>query len=503
MSDGKKDILLIGDTFVFNLQMKNNLENESEHMESLTEQFLQKVGFENSFVKALREDFQQDALADTITDLLNSSTNPAMLHLSSALESEGFTYDIVNCSLRHREQLLELLSNVKYGMIGISTTYTLERAYIVNLIKLIKRYAPETKIILGGMHIVKIFKLQKDKDLQKALQQIDADYFVFNEVGERPLIDILRHNQSASNDIENLPNVAYRTQNGFKINPFGQNDINDSVSDWSLSPNTVYAFLRTSKSCLFKCKFCDFPVIADTFKSKNIDVVLQEFENIEKAGIKFVRFLDDTFNLPKKHFNEILNSLVNNDYGFEWISYIRCQYLDDETVKLMKKSGCIGVFLGIESGNNEILKNMDKRSTVEEYFKGISLLQKHDIPTYGAFIVGFPGETDETVEDTIKFIKKAKFDYYRLFTWDYSDIAPIASEKEKYSLQVFEDGWKHATMSSSEAVDKCKHIMKEVNDSLLTTISYDYTLYLNRNPETRQVFRECLKRFNKLNIDQF
>lgn len=503
MTNSQKDVLLIGDTFVFNLQTKKVQDNDTEQMESLTKQFLQKVGFENSFVKALREDFRQNTLADIVVNLLDTSTNPAVLHLSSALEREGFTYDVINCSLKHREQLIGFLKNIKYKAIGISTTYTLEKMYIINLIDLIRKYSPEAKIILGGMFIVKLFKLQKNEILQKELSLLNADYYIFNEVGERPFIDILNYEQNSRPDIKNVSSIAFKNESGFEINSYEANNIDISISNWSLSKNTTYAFLRTSKSCLFKCKFCDFPVIADTYKTKSINIVLQEFENIKKADIKFVRFLDDTFNLPKKHFLDILNELASKDYGFEWISYIRCQYLDDETVRLMKNSGCIGVFLGLESGNNEILKNMDKRATVEEYLQGISFLHKYKIPTYGAFIVGFPGETDKTIEDTIRFMKQAKLQYYRLFTWDYSDLAPIAREKEKYSLEVYEDGWKHATMSSSEAVEKCKMIMKEVDTSIHTTISYDYTLYLNRNADTKDIFNEYLMRFNKMNTEQF
>jgi radical SAM superfamily enzyme YgiQ (UPF0313 family) len=168
----------------------------------------------------------------------------------------------------------------------------------------------------------------------------------------------------------------------------------------------------------------------------------------------------------------------------------------------MKKAGCIGVFLGLESGNNTILKNMDKRATVEEYLRGISFLHKHEIPAYGAFIIGFPGETSQTVEETIKFIKKANLLYYRLFTWIYVDLAPIAREKDTYSIEVdtggknFSPVWKHSTMTSSEALDKCKLIMKEVNNSIHCTVPFDYAFYLNNNAGTKQLFNESLKLFN-------
>lgn len=498
MTDLQKDVLLIGDTFVWNLQ--KNPGNDIAHMATMTEQFQQKAAFEDSFFKALREDFQQSGLADTMANLLHDSINPAVLHLSSILEKAGFSYDVVNCSLKHHEKLIGLLKSTNYKVIGISTTFTEEKTYIRYLMDLIKKQAPTVKIILGGMFIVKLFKLQKKEALQKELFLLNADYFVFNEIGEQALIDILNYERCSNPAIETVFNVAYKTERGFTINPYQAKDIDTSVSNWTLPKNTTYAFLRTSISCLFKCKFCDFPAIADKYKSKSMEFIRQELKNIEKAGIKYIRFLDDTFNIPKQHFHNILNELAN--YHFEWVSYIRCQYLNDETARLMKKSGCIGVFLGLESGNNTVLKNMDKRATVEEYLQGISFLRKYEIPTYGAFIVGFPGETNESIDDTVRFIKQAKLDYYRLFTWCYAELAPIALDKEKFSIEVdtkgqtFSADWKHATMTSSEAAQKCNYIMKEIDTSIHCTVPFDYTFYLNRNNHTRGPFNESLRRFN-------
>ncbi|MEW6618542.1 MAG: radical SAM protein [bacterium] len=499
----QKDVLLIGDTFVANLLAKKNQDNGIEHMDNTTKQFLPSAAFEDSFFNALREDFQQITLSDTIEDLLNNSINPAGLHLSSILEKEGFSYDVINCSLKHHEKLVSFLKSTKYRVIGISTTFTLDRAYILNLIDLIKRNAPTSKIIVGGIFIVKLFKLQKKEILQKELSLLNADYFVFNEIGEQSLIDILNYEQYSKPDIQKVLNIAYKTESGFIINSYKTNDIDTSISNWILSNNTNYAFLRTSISCLFKCKFCDFPLIADKYKSKSIEVIQQEFKNIEKAGIKYIHFLDDTFNIPKQHFYTILNELAIKGYNFEWVAYIRCQHLDNETVSLMKETGCIGVFLGLESGNNDVLKNMNKGATVEKYLDGISFLHKYEIPTYGAFIIGFPGETNKSIEDTIRFIKQARLQYYRLFLWFYDLRCPIAHEAVKYSLEGSGYKWKHSTMTSDEAVEKCKFIWKEVNNSIHCTIPFDYTFYLNRNVNTKDIFNECLRRFNERNASQF
>ena len=501
MADKSRDILLVGDTFVFNYEETDSSRNAVED-DDARRQLLQKVGFEDSFLRALRQDFQEDALADEIADLLNESTNPALLHLASILERENFTCDAVNCSSKHREKLVHLLKSVRYKYVGISTTFTLEFSYITELVKLVRALAPGSKVIVGGMFFVKLFKLESEDVIQQKLAAVDADYVVFNDIGEQALVDTLKYEEYSQPDIRTVPNVAYRTRGGYAVNCYLVNAIESSVSNWTLSRRTTYAFLRTSMSCLFKCRFCDYPVIADRHQTKPMATIRQEFEGIKQAGIKYVRFLDDTFNTPKQHFREILGELSRVDYGFEWVAYIRCQYLDKESVELMRQSGCIGVFLGLESGNDGILRNMNKGASVRKYLEGISLLHEHSIPAYGAFVVGYPGETDQTVEDTINFINEARLKYYRLFTWVYCPLAPVAEDREKYAIEVSSDGWKHSTMTSFEALNKCKLIMREVSTSAYCTIPYDYALYLNRNPRTTRRFNECLIKFNAQTVSR-
>jgi radical SAM superfamily enzyme YgiQ (UPF0313 family) len=71
--------------------------------------------------------------------------------------------------------------------------------------------------------------------------------------------------------------------------------------------------------------------------------------------------------------------MIKNKYEFKWNSFFRCQFADREVVELMKESGCEGVFMGIESGSDKILENMNKASRIEKYYEGIALLKEYDI----------------------------------------------------------------------------------------------------------------------------
>jgi anaerobic magnesium-protoporphyrin IX monomethyl ester cyclase len=96
---------------------------------------------------------------------------------------------------------------------------------------------------------------------------------------------------------------------------------------------------------------------------------------------------------------------------------------------------------------------MNKAVTVEEYLKGISLLKKYRIMTHGNFIIGFPGETEKTVQDTIEFIKDSGIDFYRAQLWYCMPITPIWESRQKYGIEGKSFEWSHATMNSQTACD--------------------------------------------------
>jgi radical SAM superfamily enzyme YgiQ (UPF0313 family) len=213
-----------------------------------------------------------------------------------------------------------------------------------------------------------------------------------------------------------------------------------------------------------------------------------------------VQFIDDTFNVPPKRFKEILRMMIKNRYRFQWHSHFRCQFLDGEMIELMKESGCAGVFLGIESGNNQILKNMNKSVTIEEYLTGISLLKENDILTNGSFIIGFPGETHHTVRDTVQFIKESGIDFYRAQLWYCDPVTPIWQQREKYHIKGESFEWRHHTMDSREAADLIDEIFLSVDEPIWVpqfNFEFDAVFQLMERNISLEQIKQFIKTFNK------
>jgi radical SAM superfamily enzyme YgiQ (UPF0313 family) len=135
-------------------------------------------------------------------------------------------------------------------------------------------------------------------------------------------------------------------------------------------------------------------------------------------GLRVVNFDDDTFGVSKKHIRDLCNAIREHCPGLQWSSEIHVKLVDDETISIMKEAGCCFIQVGVESGNNEILKQMRKGTTIEEALSACEIIHKHGLELKTFFIVGFPLETEETLSDTVAAMRKVKCDQmtYSIFT---------------------------------------------------------------------------------------
>jgi radical SAM PhpK family P-methyltransferase len=392
----------------------------------------------------------------------------AIAYLGSYLDRRGFTFDYVNSFREHKEELAELLLTREIRTIAITTTLYVSVFPILEIMQFIKKYNREAKVIIGGPFVATQCRAMAPLSLEYLFKSIDADFYVNSSQGEAALVKLIN---TLKNDLplEQVNNLYYKTDNGFVAAPVLEedNDLSENMVNWDLFSDRVgeFAAVRTSISCPFGCSFCGFPEHAGRYRTARVEAVEEELNRL--AGItslKSINFIDDTFNVPPKRFKEILRIMIKNNYPFKWMSHYRCQFADRETIQLMKESGCEGVFLGIESGSNHILKNMNKKATVEKYLEGIALLKEYGILTYGSFIIGFPGETDETVQDTIRFIKEAGLDFFRAQLWYCDTITPIWQKREEFKISGSQFEWSHATMDSRRACDYVEEIFLTIDN---------------------------------------
>lgn len=169
-----------------------------------------------------------------------------------------------------------------------------------------------------------------------------------------------------------------------------------------------FTTVQTTFGCPFKCTFC----VASTlgFKYRNVDNVMEELRNISSLGIKEVFFTDFTFEARKENTLVICRKIIEEKLDLTWVCSSRANTLDEELLTLMKNAGCHTILLGVENGDERMLQNYSKGVTKDQMRKAFSLCKKLNIRTLGHFIIGLPGETEETVKKTIAFAKELDCD---------------------------------------------------------------------------------------------
>ena len=244
----------------------------------------------------------------------------------------------------------------------------------------------------------------------------------------------------------------------------------------------------------------DFPRGPGKYKYLDVGLVEQELNAIREIGtVTTLTFIDDTFNVPKARFKEMLRMMIDNQYGFKWNCFYRSDHGDEEAIELMGKAGCEGVFLGVESGSDAMLEKMNKTARRKDYQEAIPLLRKAGISTYASLIIGFPGETYETVKETIDFIEECQPDFFRAQLWYCDPLTPIWDEREKYAIAGSGFSWSHKTMDSETACDLIDRIFLCTENSIwLPQFGFEQwsTFYLQRKGMSVEKLKTFLTCFN-------
>ena len=137
---------------------------------------------------------------------------------------------------------------------------------------------------------------------------------------------------------------------------------------------------------------------------------MEEIRDIARWGYDHLWIADDSFTLDLDYLGEFCLAMIKSDLGFEWSCLSRVDGIDEGTAQLMKRAGCSMVYLGLESGSDQTLHLMNKRTTVAEGMRAVHLFKDTGIKVGAFFIVGYPGETVESIESTFRLALSQPFD---------------------------------------------------------------------------------------------
>ncbi|OGW75969.1 MAG: hypothetical protein A2Z72_04720 [Omnitrophica bacterium RBG_13_46_9] len=306
------------------------------------------------------------------------------------------------------EKVIKRIKGLSPGIIGI-TTFTVSSYSCYALAKEIKNILPWTKIIAGGPHIT-----SNPDDL---LEHKEIDMAVIGE-GEMTFKELVGAIEKG-NDVSGIKGIAYNLNGklfltsprefmpNLDILPFPARHL-VPIHLYKPQPNDQRRLPKlsmiTSRGCPYPCIFCDKNVFKNTYRSFSAKYIVNEMSHlVRQFNAKDIAFVDSTFTPNKERVYEIVREIKNSNLDVTWTCSVRADVLDRPLLKEMRDSGCWRVRLGIESGDDEILKFIKKGVTKSQLIKVTNWAYELDLEPKGFFIIGHLADTKKTIEDTINF----------------------------------------------------------------------------------------------------
>lgn len=170
-----------------------------------------------------------------------------------------------------------------------------------------------------------------------------------------------------------------------------------------------------SRGCPFCCDFCWRPDYGRFYRVRSPENIVDEMEEVVyKYGYERIWFADELFIASKKHVIQICEEIKRRKLDVLWECLARADIVDDAVAQAMREAGCHKVMFGLEAGDDRTLKAMKKHLTVDQSRKAVHLMVKHDIKVGSFFILGYPGETNETMLNTIRLASRLPLDYFSM-----------------------------------------------------------------------------------------
>ncbi len=170
--------------------------------------------------------------------------------------------------------------------------------------------------------------------------------------------------------------------------------------------------IETSRGCVFGCVYCNKTVFQRRFRAKSVKRVVDEMEYMLQAGFREIHVQDDGFSTDMKRAKGICDEITRRRLKFPWVLFngIRVDRFDMELAAKLKHAGCYQIAFGIESGNQNVLDTIKKDTTLEKMRNAVKIARTAGLETFGFFMLGLPGDTEKTMQDTIDFAKSLDMD---------------------------------------------------------------------------------------------
>lgn len=332
-------------------------------------------------------------------------------YIAAYLKQHNISVDLADCTFLNREEALEKVRSSDPTIVGIYSMFTMKD----KAIQMARLLRENCKLLVAGGPL---------PTLNSAVFLHDFDVVVNGE-GEETMLELAREVEKGA-DLSRVRGITFKEKDKLKSTPSRkviQSLDNIPFPARELFDHQAYknyyakkfgytaTSMITSRGCPFNCDFCSRPIFGNELRIRAAANIVDEIETVQALGYERVWFADDCFTLNRRRLIGICKEIVHRRIRIEWECLSRVDTIDREMTERMKRAGCVRVFFGMESGNDSVLSLMKKRATTKQAKEAVYTTKKSGVQVGAFFIVGYPGETNETILDTVRFASSLPLDY--------------------------------------------------------------------------------------------
>jgi anaerobic magnesium-protoporphyrin IX monomethyl ester cyclase len=332
-------------------------------------------------------------------------------YLASTLRQHGYTVKLVDCTFLNRKQTVEQIKQSKPKILGFYSMFSMKKTTM----ELAKHLRDDCQLLVAGGPLPTL----------NPESFLDAfDVAVVGE-GEETIVELAGCVEQGL-PLDGVHGLVYKKDGRIVFTgkrefienldsvPFPSRDLFDNAA-YKTYYSKRFGYTTTpvisSRGCPFSCDFCSRPVFGQNLRMRSPENIVAEVDEVDRLGYERVWFADDCFTLDKAQVLRVCDLLLERGLHLGWECLSRVDTMDFQMATSMEKAGCKRVFFGIESGNDQVLELMRKRINVYQARHAVYAAKAAGLEVGAFFIIGYPGENDKSVLDTIRFASKLPLDY--------------------------------------------------------------------------------------------
>jgi anaerobic magnesium-protoporphyrin IX monomethyl ester cyclase len=337
-----------------------------------------------------------------------------LCYVASSLRRDGHDVRLMDCTFMGRKQALQEAVSAGADVVGISCMVSMEE----DAFRFARALRGRCRLLVAGGPLATCSP-------ERFVELFDV---VVRGEGEAAMRELVRAFEQGA-DLGGIPGVARCTPSGLarsEDRPLAEDLDALPFPARELLPNARYirqgrrvsgcalTTVTSTRGCPYACEFCSNVIFGGSYRERSVESVVDEIEEALALGYDGIAFTDDVFTMKPARVRRFCEEVQRRGLRFRWECLGRVDAMDEELAREMKKAGCTRIFFGIESGNDAVLELMNKKITSAQAWNAVHAAHRAGVRVGAFFILFYPGETNDSVIETLRFAASLPLDYLGL-----------------------------------------------------------------------------------------